>query len=32
MLAKGQPVGSVISFQTVAKGAQPNRSHASLSH
>jgi Purple acid Phosphatase, N-terminal domain len=32
MLASGQPVGSVISFQTVAKGAQPNRSHASLSH
>ena len=32
MLASGQPVGSVISFQTVAKGAQPNRSHVSLSH
>jgi hypothetical protein len=32
MMSGGQPVGSVISFQTVAKGAQPNRSHVSLSH
>jgi hypothetical protein len=30
MMDNGQPVGSVLSFKTVAKGAQPNRSHAKL--
>lgn len=32
MSAGAQPVGSVITFQTVAKGAPPNRNKVNLSH